>query len=97
LTLGSQWAARIKRLNRHLALTKDHGKPMEFRSHMLRDTFAVEMQLASVPIETVSKMLTHTSVRVTERHYAPWVKSRRQQLRAQTIEALRKMGAEVSL
>jgi integrase/recombinase XerD len=97
LVLGKQWAARIKRLNRHLNLTDDHGEPMIFHSHMLRDTYAVELLLAGVPIETVSKMLTHKSVRVTERHYAPWVKSRQKQLQAQAIDVLRKMGQTVSL
>ncbi len=33
------------------------GSPLKFRSHMLRDTFAVEMLLAGVPLEKVSKLL----------------------------------------
>jgi site-specific recombinase XerD len=94
-TLGKHWAVRFKRLNAHLNLTDDHGQPMKFHSHQLRDTFAVELLLAGYPIETVSKMLTHKSVRVTETHYAPWVKSRQKQLQVKAIEALRKMGATV--
>jgi site-specific recombinase XerD len=47
---------------------------------MLRDTFAVEMLLAGVPLEQVSKLLGHSSVKTTEKHYAPWVKARQQQL-----------------
>ena len=96
ITLGKKWAARIKRLNRYLALIDDHGQPMQFHSHMLRDTFAVELLLADVPIETVSKLLTHKSIRVTELHYAPWVKSRQRQLRDKAIDALQKMGATFS-
>ena len=96
ITLGKNWAARIKRLNRYLALIDDHGHPMQFHSHTLRDTFAVELLLADVPIETVNKLLTHKSKRVTELHYAPWVKSRQRQLRDKAIDALQKMGATFS-
>jgi len=49
-------------------------------SHMLRDTFAVELLLAGVPIGQVSLLLGHSSVKVTERHYAPLVKARQEQL-----------------
>ena len=36
--------------------------------------------LAGVPLERVSMLLGHRSVSVTERHYAPWVRSRQEQL-----------------
>jgi integrase/recombinase XerD len=45
-----------------------------------RDTFAVELLLAGVPLERVSVLLGHQSVRITERHYSPWVRSRQEQL-----------------
>jgi hypothetical protein len=35
-----------------------------------------------VPLERVSVLLGHTSMRVTERHYAPWVRARQEQLEA---------------
>jgi len=35
----------------------------------------VDLLSKGVPIDVVSKLLGHTSVK-TERHYAPWVKSR---------------------
>jgi site-specific recombinase XerD len=92
-SLGKPWATRIRRLNKHLSLTDEQGLPMMFHSHMLRDTFAVEMLLADVPLEDVSRMLSHTSVRVTERHYAPWVKRRRDQLEDKAVAAMRRMGA----
>ena len=47
---------------------------------MFRDTFAVEMLLAGVPLEQVSILLGHKSVKITEKHYAPWVKARQEQL-----------------
>ena len=51
-------------------------------SHRFRDTFSVELLLAGVPIERVSILLGHSSVRITERHYNPWVRSRQEQLEA---------------
>ena len=55
--------------------------------HRFRDTFAVELLLSGVPIERVSILLGHQSVRITERHYAPWVCSRQEQLEADLINA----------
>lgn len=48
--------------------------------HRFRDTFAVELLLAGVPLERVSILLGHASVKVTEKHYSPWVKARQAQL-----------------
>jgi hypothetical protein len=50
--------------------------------HRFRDTFAVELLLAGVPIDRVSVLLGHSSVKVNEKHYAPWVRSRQEQLEA---------------
>ncbi len=49
-------------------------------SHRLRDTFAVELLKKGVPLEEVSKLLGHESIRTTERHYAKWVKGRQDRL-----------------
>ena len=56
-------------------------------SHRLRDTFSVELLLAGVPIERVSILLGHQSVRTTEKHYSPWVQSRQEQLEADVRNA----------
>ena len=48
--------------------------------HRFRDTFAVELLLKGVPIEQVSVLLGHSSLKVTEKHYSPWVKARQDQL-----------------
>jgi len=56
-------------------------------SHRFRDTFAVELLLAGVPIERVSVLLGHQSVRITEKHYNPWVRSRQEQLEADVRNA----------
>ncbi len=45
-------------------------------AHRFRDTFSVNLLKAGVPLETVSVLLGHSSIRITERHYSPWVKSR---------------------
>jgi site-specific recombinase XerD len=92
----SAWIRRIDELSKHLNFKDENGGPLDFRSHMLRDTFAVEMLLAGVPLEKVSKLLGHESVTVTERYYAKWTASRRLQLEDEAVAAMRKMGAMFS-
>ena len=58
------------------------GGVPDAHAHRFRDTFYVELLLAGVAIEKVSILLGHQSVRITEKHYAPWVKARQQQLEA---------------
>ena len=48
--------------------------------HRFRDTFAVSLLLKGVSLDSVSKLLGHSSIKITERHYAPWVKARQDQL-----------------
>ncbi|MGA2237176.1 MAG: tyrosine-type recombinase/integrase [Terriglobales bacterium] len=50
------------------------------RSHRLRDTFAVDLLEKGVPLEEVSKLLGHESIKTTERSYAKWVKGRQDRL-----------------
>jgi integrase len=50
------------------------------KPHMLRDTFAVEMLLSGCTIDKVSTPLGHGSVKITEKHYLPWVKERQEKL-----------------
>jgi len=51
-------------------------------AHRFRDTFATELLLAGVPLERVSVLLGHGSIKVTEKHYSPWVRARQEQLEA---------------
>lgn len=55
-------------------------------AHRFRDTFAVELLLAGVPIDQVSILLGHSSVKITEKSYAPWVKARQEQLEAAVMK-----------
>jgi serine/threonine protein kinase len=69
------WQTRLRKLFELAKIPGGHA-------HRFRDTFAVELLLASVPIERVSILLGHQSVRITEKHYSPWVRSRQEQLEA---------------
>jgi integrase len=51
-------------------------------AHRFRDTFAVELLMAGVPLDRVSVLLGHSNIRITERHYAPWTRLRQQQIEA---------------
>jgi integrase len=59
---------------------------------MFRDTFAVELLLAGVPLDQVSILLGHSSVMMTERHYAPFCKTRQRQLAASVKLAWKRTG-----
>jgi integrase/recombinase XerD len=48
--------------------------------HRFRDTFAVELLLKGVPMEDVSILLGHSSIKTTEASYAPWVRARQDRL-----------------
>jgi integrase len=69
------WQTRLRRLFQLAGVVTGHA-------HRFRDTFAVELLLAGIPIERVSILLGHQSTRVTEKHYNPWVRSRQEQLEA---------------
>ena len=78
------WQMRLKKIFDLAQVSKGQRNAV---SHRFRDTFAVELLLAGVPIERVSILLGHQSVRVTERHYNPWVRSRQEQLEADVASA----------
>jgi integrase/recombinase XerD len=83
-TVICHWQMRLKKVFDLAEVPKGEGNAI---SHRFRDTFAVELLLAGVPIERVSILLGHQSVRVTERHYNPWVRSRQEQLEADVASA----------
>ena len=73
VTVAKLWGKRLRSV-------AANAKVENFRSHRLRDTFAVGLLLAGVSMEDVSVLLGHSSIRTTERFYAPWDKSRRDRL-----------------
>jgi len=77
-----KWQQRLLRLFTLAKVPKGHA-------HRFRDTFAVELLLAGVPLERVSVLLGHQSIRVTERHYAPWTRSRQEQIESDLQKAWR--------
>jgi integrase len=79
-TAVADWQRSYRRLFQLAGLKKADQSPKRCFPHMFRDTFAVEMLLAGVPLEQVSILLGHKSVKITEKHYAPWVKARQEQL-----------------
>jgi integrase len=66
-----QWQRKLGRLNRYLSMVDYEGRALQFHSNQLRDTFAVEHLLAGTSMQDLSRMLSHKTVRVTEKYYAP--------------------------
>jgi integrase len=58
------------------------------RPHRLRDTFAVRALLRGMQLEDVSRLLGHSSVKVTETYYARWISSRKRRLERIVTETL---------
>lgn len=69
------WQRSLRRLFKLAGILDGHA-------HRFRDTFAVELLQAGVPLERVSMLLGHKSIKVTEKHYSPWIKARQDQLEA---------------
>jgi integrase/recombinase XerD len=77
----SVWRKRIAKVFRGAKIVDGHP-------HRFRDTFAVGLLEKGVSLETVSILLGHQSVRVTQKHYSPWVKTRQEALEREVFAAL---------
>jgi integrase len=69
------WQRTLKGVFEQAGITDGHA-------HRFRDTFAVGLLQAGIPMERVSMLLGHSSIKVTEKHYSPWVRARQEQLEA---------------
>jgi integrase/recombinase XerD len=65
----TEWQQRLKLVYEMAGIADGH-------SHRLRDSFSVDLLSKGVPLHVVSVLLGHTSVKTTEKHYAPWVLAR---------------------
>jgi integrase/recombinase XerD len=83
----ADWQRAYRKLFKLAALRHADDTPKRCFPHMLRDTFAVENLLAGVTLEKVSHLLGHSSIKTTERHYAPFVKARQEQIVAAVKQA----------
>lgn len=72
----TNWQHDLRELFRDAGI-KSQGNML---SHRLRDTFAVDLLEKGVPLEEVSKLLGHESIKTTERHYSKWMKARQDRL-----------------
>jgi integrase len=69
------WQGALKGVFKEARMPDGHA-------HRFRDTFAVGLLQAGVPMDRVSALLGHSSIKVTEKHYSPWVRARQEQLEA---------------
>lgn len=69
-TAITEWQARLKNVYTIAGIVEEG-----YKSHRLRDTFAVNLLEKGVSLETVSMLLGHQSIAITQRHYNPWIKS----------------------
>ena len=91
-TVTSNWQRSYVKLFRLAALKEPDGTPKRCHPHMLRDTFAVESLLSGMRLEEVSTILGHSSVKITERHYMPWVRARQTSLNQSVMASWIKQG-----
>jgi integrase/recombinase XerD len=73
ISAGSIWQRTFRRLFKLAGVPAGHP-------HRFRHSFAIGLLLAGIPIEDVSTLLGHTSVKTTIKCYAPWTLRSQQQL-----------------
>lgn len=70
---ASLWRKRLGEVFRDAKVKDGH-------SHRFRDTFAVWLLSSGISMGDVSTLLGHRSIKITEKHYSPWDKSRQNAL-----------------
>jgi hypothetical protein len=74
------WQRRLRKLFTMAKIENGHA-------HRFRDTFAVELLQAGVPLDRVSVLLGHKSVKITEKYDAAWTHARQEQIEADLARA----------
>lgn len=86
---GLECGLAVSDWQRALSRVDETASVLDAHAHRFRDTFAVELLRSGVPLEHVSVLLGHSSIKITERHYAPWVRERQEQMEADVRRAWR--------
>jgi integrase/recombinase XerD len=76
----ADWQRSLRRVFELADLKNEDGAKKRSHAHMFRDTFAVECLLSGLRLDEVQVLLGHKSIKTTEKHYAPWVRARQEQL-----------------
>jgi integrase/recombinase XerD len=89
--LTHKWGNLLNyRLDKAAVLKNERGDRVNFHSHMLRDTFAVWCFLQDMSTEDVAALLGHKDIAITQKHYSPWVDSRRKRLSGRVKDAFKR-------
>lgn len=91
-TITSNWQRSHVKLFKLASLKEPDGRPKRCHPHMFRDSFAVESLLSGMRLEEVSTILGHSSVKITERHYMPWVRARQASLNQSVMNSWIRQG-----
>lgn len=91
-TITTNWQRSYGKLFKLAAIKEQDGKLKRCHPHMFRDTFAVESLLSGMRLDEVSTILGHSSVKITERHYMPWVRARQKSLNESVMQSWVKQG-----
>jgi integrase/recombinase XerD len=79
----SKWQRDLKRVFQLAAVAR-------LPRNRFRETFAIDLLLAGLPIDRVSVLLGYSSVKVTGHHHAPWLRARQEQLEAHVRRSWKK-------
>jgi integrase len=91
-TIVANWQRSYRKLFELAGIKAPDGTAKRCHPHMFRDTFAVESLLSGMRVEQVQTILGHSSVKVTEKHYLPWVRARQAGLNQDVMDSWVKQG-----
>ena len=91
-TVVANWQRSYRKLFDLVGLKDAASVAKRCHPHMFRDTFAVEALLSGMRLEDVSTILGHSSVKITEKSYMPWVRARQSSLNQSVVASWEKQG-----